>query len=140
MVKIAFDSRAHAKLTTKTARVQGGPRSDLPRTQAVLVVDFAWARELNVNSSTMTAWLQGFPPLLPLKSKKNNTFRVSLHSEAPRRPPKPETRPPRSDATSGEKLQNETSKKCVPTPEECVAYVCISKDLLAVLKVTVVPL
>ena len=44
VVKLAKSFRAHAKLTTTTASVYGGARSAPPYTQAVLVVNFAWAR------------------------------------------------------------------------------------------------
>ena len=36
-----------------------------PCTQAVLVVIFAWAREISANFTRTPAWLHGFPPLLP---------------------------------------------------------------------------
>ena len=45
-----------------------GAASRPPCTRAVVVVNFAWARELNDNFLTTTAWLQGFPPLLLLKT------------------------------------------------------------------------
>ena len=43
-----------------------GPLRGPPCTRAVVVVNFAWARQLNANFTTTTAWLQGFPTLLPL--------------------------------------------------------------------------
>ena len=49
LVKFALISRAHAKITTTTASVHGGARSAPPCTQAVIVIIFTWAREINSN-------------------------------------------------------------------------------------------
>ena len=83
MEKIAFNLRADAKSTTRTAWVQGGALRGPPCTLVVVVVKFAWARELNGDFTTMTDWLRGHPTLLPLKtignrySKTNSRFEPS---------------------------------------------------------------
>ena len=76
LVKFALISRAHAKITTTTASVHGGARSAPPCTRAVIVLEFPWARELNANSSTMSAWLRGCRSLLPKKRIKKLVYVV----------------------------------------------------------------
>ena len=69
-MKLAFSSRAPARTTsTKTRARRGGVGREaaLPCSQAVLVVKRAWARELNANLTTSTAWLHSDPTLVPLK-------------------------------------------------------------------------
>ena len=65
LVKFAKNSRAHAKITTRTAWVHGGALRAPPCTEAVVVVNFAWAREFSANFTTTPAWVHGGPPLLP---------------------------------------------------------------------------
>ena len=65
LVKFALISCAHAKITTRTAWVHGGALRAPPCTEAVVVVIFAWAREISANFTRTPAWLHGYPPLLP---------------------------------------------------------------------------
>ena len=65
LIKFALISRAHTKITTRTAWVHGGALRAPPCTEAVVVVIFAWAREISANFTRTPAWLHGYPPLLP---------------------------------------------------------------------------
>ena len=64
-VRFALISRAHAKITTRTAWVHGGALRAPPCTEAVVVVFFAWAREISANFTTTPTWVHRCPPLLP---------------------------------------------------------------------------
>ena len=69
MVKLMFNGCAHANFLSHDNRPSTRVAAKRPPcTQAVLAVNFAWARQFSVNFTTTTAWLQGFPPLLPLKT------------------------------------------------------------------------
>ena len=64
LVKFALISRAHAKITTRTAWVHGGALRAPPCTEAVVVVIFAWAQEISAKFTSTATQLHGFPPLL----------------------------------------------------------------------------
>ena len=68
VAKLTIISRGPRKLYHDLSPSTWGRAKRAPCTQAVIVVNFAWAREINANFATMSAWLHGCRALLPQKS------------------------------------------------------------------------